>query len=52
VLPCASTSVHVPVTVPLMGSGTAVHVPTKVTPPRLLALHVPDRSLCVLLAVS
>ena len=40
VLPCASTSVHVPVTVPFVVSGTAVHVPPSVRPVLLLALHV------------
>src|SRR5205085_7746506 len=41
VVPCALTSVHVPVTVPLVRSGTAVHVPPNVRPLLLLAPHVP-----------
>jgi len=41
VWPFASTSVHVPVTVPLVASATAVHVPTSVSPVLFLALHEP-----------
>jgi hypothetical protein len=51
-LPCASASAHVPVTVPLVESGTAVQVPISVTPLLVLALHVPERLLWALRAVS
>src|SRR6187549_741084 len=46
VLPCASTSVHVPLTVPLAVSGTTVHVPVSVRPELLLALHVFTGTAC------
>ena len=51
-LPRASTSDHVPVTVPLAESGTAVHVPMSVRPALVLALQLPDRLFCALLAES
>src|SRR5262249_31724180 len=43
VFPSALASVHVPVTAPLVLSGTDVHVPMNVLLP-LVALHVPDRA--------
>src|SRR5687768_3993646 len=46
VLPLVSTSVHVPVTPPDAGSGTAVHVPISVWPLLLVALHVFARPSC------
>src|SRR3954452_92943 len=46
VVPLASTSVHVPVTLPEAASGTAVHVPISVWPLLLVALHVFARPSC------
>jgi hypothetical protein len=46
VLPCASASVHAPVTAPLAESGTALQVPISVRPLLDLALQVPDWFFC------
>jgi len=43
--PCGPRSVHVPVTLPRVESATAVHVPTSVRPPPVVAAHVPERLL-------
>src|SRR5215204_6501516 len=51
VLPFASTSAHVPVTVPAVSS-IAVHVPMSVRPLLVAALHEPARSPGALVAVS
>jgi hypothetical protein len=50
--PCLSTSVHVPVTVPFVVSGTAVHAPASVRPLPFVALHEPDQLLAALTAES
>jgi hypothetical protein len=46
VLPCPSTSAHVPVIARPVESGFPVHVPINVRPLALAALHVPERSAC------
>ena len=51
-LPRASTTAHVPVTVPAVESGSAVHAPTNVRPVLVLALQVPDRLAGTLTAES
>jgi hypothetical protein len=52
VLPCASVSVHIPVTVLPVESRTAVHVPISGAPLAVVALHVPDRLFCAVAAES
>lgn len=52
VRPFASTSVHVPLTAPVVGSATAVQVPPSVSPVLLLAVHDPDRAVWAAAGVS